>query len=133
MKSGECMADVLLEVRRALFFAKKEDNFKNSLKKKKQRLKLYPDETEADFEIRKIQVENDFINDRKNVEFDDYWYPDYWLVFVYMGKPSSNPATAFYTTPIINIPDGVADSENSKLTGRANRRHANMIAASSKE
>jgi hypothetical protein len=56
--------------------------------------------------------------------FAEFWYPNYWLVFVYMAKPTRrNAHTAFYTTPIREL------SSVFSCSGKANRRLANVLAS----
>jgi hypothetical protein len=133
--SGKSFKEALYLARKELFYAHKKRTFKDTLRQKKNRLVKKDDEDDEQFEKRK----NDFHEEAcakfesETIPFDDYWYPDYWLVFVYMAKPAGHKAAkVFYTKPINEISAEAAGKHikgAAALSGRANRRLASQLAA----
>jgi hypothetical protein len=73
--------EALYIARMELFYEYKREKFKETLRQKRKRL-LHKD-TEFDEDYEKLKVQFEMIHARiLRIPFDEYWYPDYWLVFV---------------------------------------------------
>jgi hypothetical protein len=139
MGSGETKKQILLEIRKKLYASKQETNYKENLRKRKARWeaeekKKNIQETKEEFEIRKNAQEDKWIDEYNNQDkpFDETWFPDYWLVFCYMGKPSGKQDPSFNTTPINakgSAEVGIMIQQNVAKQGRTSRRNASIMAA----
>jgi hypothetical protein len=139
MGSGETKKEMLYEVRQKLYATKQETSWRESLKKRKQRYAAEqksnnPTLTKEELEIMINAQEDIWIEEHNTQEkpFDEAWFPDYWLVFCYMGKPSGNTSTSFNTTPITEkseVEVGNMIKANAAKQSRATRRAASVAAA----
>jgi hypothetical protein len=129
--SGKSNREAFHLARKELFYAHKKRTFKDTFRLKKNRSIQKDDKNDEQFERRKLDFHEEAcakFESTKPIQFDDWWYPNYWLVFISMAKPAGDKAAkVFYNKPINGLSaDAVSEliQRVAALSDRANRHLA---------